>query len=376
MGHMDRYDVIIVGGSFAGLSTAYFTEADKILILEKMKQLGERQKSTCCTSVEWIERLGCENSILKTFDTMTFHSPNDNEATIPLPETFATIDYSVFCQTLAIKLKNTEIKTGEAVTGVEPGPAKKVITQKAEYEGEILVDCSGWRAVIANKLRSGRYFDNKKLSYGIEVETPYSGDTSTIHIYYGKGYIPNGYGWIFPTGEDRARIGLGGYKGKDLNVYMERFLDYLEVESGASKPHGGVLPCQGLREPVVGDVFVVGDASGGVLPLTGEGIRKSLEYGEICGKAITKVLKGELKLSEGLNLYREMVMNSEKFYNDLSFTQNLFTSVPDWAREKIISDIKKIGEGEINRFLNAYFNDAIRPSKLKITKVFVRGLLA
>ncbi len=373
---MDRYDVIIVGGSFAGLSTAYFTEADKILILEKMKQLGERQKSTCCTSVEWIERLGCENSILKTFDTVTFHSPKDNEATIPLPETFATLDYQVFCQTLAIKLKNTEIRTGEAVTGVELGPAKKVITPKAEYECEILVDCSGWRAVIANKLWSGRYFDNKKLAYGIEVETPYSGDTSTIHIYYGKGYIPDGYGWIFPTSKDRARIGVGRYKGKDLNVYMKRFLDYLGVESGASKPHGGVLPCQGLRAPVVGDVFVVGDASGTILPLTGEGIRKSLEYGEICGKAITKVLKDELKLNQGLDLYHEMVMNSERFYNDLSFTQNLLTSVPDWAREKIISDIKKIGEGETNRFLNAYFNDAIRPSKLKITKVFVRGVLS
>lgn len=373
---MDRYDVIIVGGSFAGLSTAYFTEADKILILEKMEKLGERQKSTCCTSMEWIKRLGCEDSILKTFDTMTFHSPKDTEATILLPETFATIDYHVFCQTLGNKLKNTEIRTGEAVTGVEPGPTKRVITKKTEYESKILVDCSGWRAVIANKLRSGRYLDNKKLSYGIEVETPYSGDTSTIHIYYGKDYIPNGYGWIFPTGKERARIGVGGYTGKDLKAYMDGFLDYLGVEKGVSKPHGGVLPCQGLREPVVGDVFVVGDANGTVLPLTGEGIRKSLDYGEICGKAITKVLRGELKLNQGLDLYSEMVRNSDKFYDDLSFAQNLFTSVPDWAREKIISEVNKIEEGEINRFLNAYFNDAIRPSKLEITGAFVRGLLA
>ena len=55
MEHMEKYDVIIVGGSFAGLSTAYFTEADRILILVKMKHLGERQKSTCCTSVEWLK---------------------------------------------------------------------------------------------------------------------------------------------------------------------------------------------------------------------------------------------------------------------------------------------------------------------------------
>jgi thioredoxin reductase len=31
----EKYDAIIVGGSFAGLATAYFTKAEKLLILER-----------------------------------------------------------------------------------------------------------------------------------------------------------------------------------------------------------------------------------------------------------------------------------------------------------------------------------------------------
>jgi len=38
-----NYKTIIIGGSFAGLSTAYYAASDEMLIIEKQRELGLKQ---------------------------------------------------------------------------------------------------------------------------------------------------------------------------------------------------------------------------------------------------------------------------------------------------------------------------------------------
>lgn len=361
------YDAIIVGGSFAGLATAYFTEAESLLILEREKDIGARQRSTCGAKVEWIKRLGAEESILRKFDTVTFHSPKGYEVEVDIPTPYCTIDYKVLCDSLSGRLKNTEIKTASKVTGVENGDLKKVLCGPEEYSSQILVDASGLRAAVASQLKPG-YADLPVKIAGIETETEY--DTDSCHFYFGKKIAPGGYAWIFPTAEGQARVGVGCVGKLNLLDFNKRFLDSLGIQSGPSGFHGGIIPCSGLRDPVVDGVFAVGDAGAQVLPWTAEGIRKAFDYGELCGGLISRVLNKEMEHREALDIYQQKVLEAKRFYDTLLFIQNISYRSPDWAWEKAI---RKICSDETlsQRLLVAYFEENVNYTRFEI---IMRGL--
>jgi flavin-dependent dehydrogenase len=370
------HDVVIVGASFAGLATAYFIEGSKILVLERQSELGSKQKSTCCTSQRWIEKLNCKGSVRKTFDYLTLHSSNGHSARIKLPMTFCTIDYREFCKTLADNLGNAEILTGKKVTSMGGSNSNKVVASGDSYSGRILVDCSGWKGFKENHIDRRNGTGRLKPAFGLEIETEFDGDTDSFHIYYGMKFTEKGYGWIFPTGEESASIGVCGYVGFKPGETLDSFLQILGIKrkEGIST-HGGYLPTLGLSEPVRGTSFVVGDACWQVLPLSGEGIRKAFEYAEFCGKTITRVLHNELSLEEGLDTYRREVLKAKRFYDNLRFVQTLATYCPDWGRKRIIKSLSTVDGAKVEGLLQRYFNDEITSPKTRILKAVVGGIL-
>lgn len=350
---MNEYDVIIVGGSFAGLATAYFTQAENLLIIEKEKEIGARQRSTCGAPVDWVRRLGAERSILRTFDTITIHSPNGGELIIDLPMPYCTIDYRTFCASVAEHLKNAEIRTGTEVTGVEAGDPGKVLCGHEAYSSGLIVDASGWRAAVASRLKHGYAHLPRRIA-GLETVAEY--DADSIHIYFGNKLIPGGYAWVFPLTGGLSRVGLGSLKKVNLMDLNRRFLDFLGIEHFEAEHHGGIIPCLGMRDPVVGDIFVVGDAAGQVLPGTAEGIRKAFIYAEVLGGLISRVLKGELERSRALEIYRQEVLRSKKFYDIMLTIQNIAYNAPDWVLERVIGKVKS-DRSILKRLLRVYFEE-------------------
>src|SRR5712692_7909302 len=91
--------------------------------------------------------------------------------------------------------------------------------------------------------------------------------------------------------------------------------------------HGGFL-ASGLRAPVVEGVFVVGDASGHCLPLTGEGIRTAVLGGFRCGELIEGVLSGELTPGEAATAYRAFVEGSRRTFRRLLWGNLALLALP------------------------------------------------
>ncbi|WP_456475008.1 NAD(P)/FAD-dependent oxidoreductase [Candidatus Pyrohabitans sp.] len=350
---MEEYDAIIVGGSFAGLATAYFTEAENLLILEREEEVGARQRSTCGAPLEWVKRLGAEKSILRRLDTITLHSPGGREIAIDLPMPYCTIDYRTFCTSVSEHLRNAEIKTGSEVTGVEAGDLKKVQCGRDAYSSRLIVDASGWRAAVASRLRQGYASMTHKVA-GLETVAEY--DADSIHIYFGSRLIPGGYAWVFPLADGMSRIGVGSLKKVNLVDLNRRFLDFLGLRRWHSGHHGGIIPCLGMRDPVVKDIFVVGDAAGQVLPGTAEGIRKAFIYAEMLGGLISKVQRGELEHTKALEIYRHEVLKSKKFYDTLLSIQKIAYNAPDWAFNRVIEKVDSGGD-IAQRLLKAYFEE-------------------
>lgn len=314
---MKTYDVIIAGASFAGLAVASKITGGKVLLIDR-KEIGAHQTSACGTTVKMTKDVGCETSILRTFDTLTLHTKN-KETDIPLPEQFCTIDYKKFCRTLA--KQNTAYFITTNVNGVKNST---VITSEGDFRADIIVDCTGWPAVLASSLKRN-YVNKNMISAGVETEIPYEDDK--LRFFVDPDIIKNGAAWLFPC-KNTARFGIGSYT-RDVKILpaLKKFVGSYDLEIG--KVHGGSF-CYCLKPPVVGNIFVVGCAAGQTLPLTGEGIRRSVYFGLECGRIIQDILNKNTSLKLGQNEYEELALRGTVHYNYLLKAQNMLPALSAW----------------------------------------------
>lgn len=310
------YDVIIVGASFAGLAVASQLRG-RVLLIDRYP-VGAYTGSACGTLLAVPERLGVEASVLQVHRALAFHT-SDRTAVFDVASVpFCTFDYGRFCRGLAKCLVGVEVLQA-TVRRLQGGA---VLTDGGAYRGRILVDASGWGAVLARSLRPD-FVDRRALSFGIETDALRRGDA--LGFWFDPGQIPQGVSWFFPVGKG-ARVGVASYAGDDhLHPHLEIFLEGLGLPRAGV--HGGFFPA-GLREPTVGNVFVVGDAAGQCLPLTGEGIRPSLVFGQACGRIIQRVLDGHITLAQGLEAYRAVVHRYRRAYRLLRGLQDLLVKAP------------------------------------------------
>lgn len=310
------YDVIIVGASFAGLAVASQLRA-RVLLIDRFR-VGAHTGSACGTLLAVPQRLGLEESVLQVHRTLAFHAA-DRKALFDVTSVpFCTFDYGRFCGGLADTLAGVNMLQA-TVRGLE---GDLVLTDRGAYRGTVLVDASGWNAVLARALHPN-FVDRRALSFGLGTEAPRRGEG--LCFWFDPHHLPQGVFWVFPVG-GRARIGVASYAGDDhLRAHLDLLLCRMGLATGAVS--GGFFPA-GLREPTVENVFVVGDAAGQCLPLTGEGIRPALVFGQTCGRIVQRVLDGDLGLAQGLAAYRSRMLGYRRAYRVMRWFQDFMLRAP------------------------------------------------
>ncbi len=328
-----HYDAIIAGASFAGLAVASRIKRGRVLLIDR-HGIGMHQASACGTTVKMVRDVGCEESILQTFDTMAVHVKG-RETDFYMPQ-YCTIDYGKFCRTLA-EQSDAEFLVADA-KGIS---GSKVVTNKGTFSADIVADCTGWPAVLASSVKKD-YVKRDMVSFGLETEIPYKKDDK-LRFFIDKDVIKDGVAWLFPCGKT-ARFGVATYTGYSrIETELRRFVAGYGLKVG--KIHGGFF-CYCMKEPVVNDMFVVGCAAGQTLPLTGEGIKRSVYFGLSCGETIQSVMDGKLTLKQGLEEYRKTALKGGRGYKRLLTLQNLLLKTPDWGLN-LIAEI--IGIGPVTR---------------------------
>lgn len=318
-----RYDTIIVGASFAGLAVASRLRG-RVLLIDK-DEIGEGQTSACGTLLGVPQRLGLMESVLQAQDALVFHLQDRTEVMDARDHPFCTFDYGRFCRDFANRL-NVEILRA----GAQRLDGDSVVTDQGIFAGTCIVDASGWRAVLARTLRPD-YADRRRMSYGIEAEAPRGGDS--LCFWYDPSLVPSGVQWFFPSGSN-VRVGVASYAGDaHLRGHLNLFTESLGVVRG--RIHGGYFPA-GLREPVVGNLFVVGDAAGQCLPFTGEGIRPALYFGQACGDIVQALVDGRLSLEQGLLRYRRFVSRHRWMYRVMALSQLALLRLPVALSSRLI----------------------------------------
>jgi flavin-dependent dehydrogenase len=286
-------DVLICGASFAGLAVARElagTGAD-VLVIDRY-EIGERQTSACGIPTTWLTALGLEDALQQTFPELVIHTPHTT-VRYELPWTFSTFDYRTLCDLLAAQ-GSFAFETAK----VERREGDRVVTDRGLIRAGVVVDALGWRRVLG----SGANVQppDALLSRGLEVH-PFGGG-SDLEVWIDRRYVPAGYGWSFPAGEE-VRIGVGSFDPR-FHVREPTVRLAQDLDADTVRFQGNWIP-HALRPATDDGVFFAGDSAGHCLPLTAEGIRTALYFGLACGRELARVVRGEQTHGQALARYHE-----------------------------------------------------------------------
>jgi flavin-dependent dehydrogenase len=318
-------DVLICGGSFAGLAVARELRSSgaKVLVIDRY-ELGERATSACAAPTVWLERLELQGSLRQTFDELRLHTPLTSTRWA-LPWSFSTFDYRELCALLweQTGLPESSYETAK-VDGITRDALHTVHTDRGEIRAPLVIDCLGWRRVLT----AGTSIQPPQapLTRGLEVHP--SGRGEEMELWIDPRYVRAGYGWNFPAGGE-LRVGVCSFRPTDhVKEPTVRLAGELGLE--AVRYQGNWIPHR-LRPAVEEGVFFVGDSAGHCLPLTAEGIRTALYFGIACGRELRGVLDGSRSRAEALRRYGAFSDAHERPYRGLLRIQRAICGATSWS---------------------------------------------
>lgn len=319
----ERRDVLICGASFAGLAAARQLAGARadVLVVDRY-EIGERQTSACGIPTRWLTDLGLGRSECQRFDSLLIHTPRGSTR-LRLPWSFSTFDYRTACELLWDQC-DADFEFAK-VEGRAPSEADgdeiAVMTDRGLLRSPLVVDALGWRRVLS---ASGGYQPpDAPLSRGLEVHP--GGDGSDMEVWIDRRYIPAGYGWSFPAG-DEVRVGVGSFEPRDhVREPTELLADDLQRDK--VRWQGNWIPHK-IRRATEGGVFFAGDSAGHCLPLTAEGIRTALYFGLACGDQLRKVVDGHAERDEALASYASFSRSHDWKFAWMLRAQNLVPRIP------------------------------------------------
>jgi menaquinone-9 beta-reductase len=146
-----------------------------------------------------------------------------------------------------------------------------------------------------------------------------------MELWIDRKYVPAGYGWSFPAGEE-MRIGVGSFDPrfhvKDTTVMLAE-----DLERDPVRYQGNWIPHK-LRAASADGVFFAGDSAGHCLPLTAEGIRTAFYFGIACGRELRAVIDGKQSIASALARYGDFSEGHRWKFEAMLTAQRLVPRVP------------------------------------------------
>ncbi len=309
------YDAIVCGGSFGGLAAASQI-GGRVLVIDRL-EIGDGETSASAVPLACLQNMDLLDCVEQVHAELIIHTRRHSQRLRFFD--FATFDYRRFCTDLFARTGADFLRA--RVTAAGDGV---VHTSEGAFEAPLVIEAAGWRT-SAPKGRAARRARAPRKSFGVEARQPYRGDG--LHFYVGPSNGSRRFYWIFPAG-DHVRAGLATYTGHSaLSQDLVDFLGRHELGDPGHQ-HGGFFTSR-LIDPIRDGMFVVGDAAGQCLPVSGEGIRPALVFGQLAGRLAERVRLGELPLDQALSRYRAYVLSRARGYRFLDRLQTILNVLPD-----------------------------------------------
>ncbi|MGD9694630.1 MAG: NAD(P)/FAD-dependent oxidoreductase [Thermoleophilia bacterium] len=309
------YDAIVCGGSFGGLAAASQI-GGRVLVIDS-QPIGDGETSASAVPLRCLENLDLLDCVQQVHREIVIHTKRHSQRLRFFD--FATFDYRRLCEDLFARTGADFLQA--RITGAGAGVVR---TTRGTFEAPIIIEAAGWRT-SAPKGRAARRARAPRKSFGVEARQPFRGEG--LHFYVGPNHGSRRFYWIFPAG-DHVRAGLATYTGhSSLSQDLVEFLERHDLGAPGHQ-HGGFFTSR-MIEPIRDGMFVVGDAAGHCLPVSGEGIRPALVFGQLAGRLAERVRTGELTLDQALSHYRAYLQSRRRGYRFLDRLQSVLNVLPD-----------------------------------------------
>ena len=321
------YDVLVVGAGPAGSTAAMYAAENgaSVLLLDKKKEIGSPiQCAGFLPDASEVQALlheaklpdtlknYPESCVLQRTDTQRIITPNCNikefavRGTVLdrrrydqfLAEKAARAGAELMVKTRVTKIKGTTVETSGAF-------GKHTIKAKA------IIGADGPNSFVAKSKGLALKPELKETSVALEYQVKNVDiDPSCLEMYFGKDFVPGGYAWIFPEGQDRANVGIGirsgmAEKGISAKEYLHRFMLNHPLAGPKLKNCiimnviAGIIPVNGAPEKTATEnTLIVGDAAGQVFATNGGGIPPAMIAGKVAGETAAEFAAGKCRLEE------------------------------------------------------------------------------
>lgn len=284
------YDIIIAGGSVAGLICAREVARNNhsVLVIEEDYEIGTPEHCGGLVSTAGLEELGVI-PFRKTFDHLIdlaeIHAPNGNSFSINSKKQKVA---EISRRELDKQLAHQAQKNGAVIkvrNSFQELTDKGVRTNEGEIECKIFVDARGVSSLI-HKDRTGILSSAQYEIYANWIKK------GKVEVFLDQEKYPGFFAWVIPSDEGKGKVGVAG-KGINVVEAIEKFLQTKGDYSTVRKIYAPIWIKGPIEKFVNGKTVIVGDAAGQAKPTTAGGIYSSGMGGMYAGQAISKYLESK-----------------------------------------------------------------------------------
>ena len=282
------YDVIVAGGSVAGLLSAreISSKGFSVLVIEEDYEIGTPEHCGGLVSIAGLEELGII-PFRKTFDHMIesakITSANGNNFTINSKrQKVVEISRRELDKQIAFQAQ----KNGAVIkvrTSFQEITDTGIRTSEGKVDCKIFVDARGVSSLV-QKDRTGIL---SSAQYEIYADWIKKGQ---VEVIFDQEKYPGFFAWIIPSNEGKGKVGVAG-KGINVAEALDSILREKGKFSTIRKIYAPIWIKGPIKKFVEGKTVIIGDAAGQAKPTTAGGIFTSGMGGVYAGQAISKFLK-------------------------------------------------------------------------------------
>jgi digeranylgeranylglycerophospholipid reductase len=280
---VQRFDLAIVGGSFAGLACARSAALRglKVAVLDAKPDPGLRVRTTGIVVKEASDAFDLPAQMMRKVPGVRLYAPDNRSLDLSAPGYFfQATDMPALMRWMAEEAARAGAclmygKKFEGGLEYERGVAM------GDLHASFLIGADGAKSRVAEAFGLDQ---NQRFLAGLEIECePLEGvDGRFLHCFADSKIAPGYIAWMVP-GVGATQIGLAASRPArpDLGALLRRLKSVLDIRDirvtsrrSGLIPSGGVVRNLGTRR-----VMLVGDAAGMVSPVTGGGIHTALHFG-------------------------------------------------------------------------------------------------